>query len=86
MLGKFFSMLQERGVTDIQSINDCMAILRNGSRIIRNLPYASRGYVFKDASLRAYFISQWWYMPDASWNGSTDDFLPNEWKLINDYK
>lgn len=55
-------------------------------RIIRNLPYASRGYVFKDASLRAYFNSQWWYMPDASWNGSTDDFLPNEWKLINDYK
>ena len=55
-------------------------------RIIRNLPYASRGYVFKDASLRSYFNSQWWYMPDASWNGSTDDFLPNEWKLINDYK
>ena len=34
----------------------------------------------------AYFNSQWWYMPDASWNGSTDDFGPHEWKLINDYK
>ena len=30
---RFAAMLQERGVTDIQSINDCMAILRNGSRI-----------------------------------------------------
>lgn len=55
-------------------------------RIIRNLPYASRGYIFKDAELRSYFNKQWWYMPDPSWNGSTDDFRPNEWKLIKEYK
>lgn len=48
------------------------------SRILRNLPYASRGYVFKDAKLAAYFKSLWWYMPDPSWQQSTVDFTTQE--------
>ena len=48
------------------------------SRILRNLPYASRGYVFKDAKLAAYFKSLWWYMPDPSWQQSTADFTTQE--------
>ena len=48
------------------------------SRILRNLPYASRGYVFKDAKLAAYFKSLWWYMPDPSWQQSTSDFTSQE--------
>ena len=55
-------------------------------RIIRNLPYASRGYVFKDQKLAAYFKSLWWYMPDPSWVQSTDDFTKQEWDLINKAK
>jgi len=52
-------------------------------RILRNLPYAHRGYVFKDKKLQKYFNQFWWYMPDPSWQKSTDDFTPREWKLIN---
>lgn len=52
-------------------------------RILKNLPYASRGYVFKDKKLQKYFSRFWWYMPDPSWQPSTDDFTPREWKLIN---
>lgn len=52
------------------------------SRILRNLPYASRGYVFKDAKLAAYFKSLWWYMPDPSWQQSTADFTEQEKKWI----
>lgn len=48
------------------------------SRILRNLPYASRGYVFKDQKLAAYFKSLWWYMPDPSWQQSTADFTEEE--------
>ena len=52
-------------------------------RILKNLPYASRGYVFNDKKLQKYFSRFWWYMPDPSWQPSTDDFTPREWKLIN---
>lgn len=53
-------------------------------RILRNLPYANRGYVFKDKKLQRYFSSLWWYMPDTQWQPSTSDFTTREWKLINE--
>lgn len=51
-------------------------------RIIRNLPYANRGYVFKDKKLRTYFNRFWWYMPDKSWKPSTRDFTKEEQEMI----
>ena len=55
-------------------------------RINRNLPYAHRGYVFKDAKLKEMFESQWWYMPEPQWVPKQEDFHPYEWKLINENK
>ena len=55
-------------------------------RILRNLPYAHRGYVFKDKKLRKYFSQFWWYMPDANYQPSTADFTPREWKLIKEHQ
>ena len=52
-------------------------------RILKNLPYANRGYVFKDKKLQRYFSQFWWYIPDASWKADTHDFTPREWRLIN---
>lgn len=54
------------------------------ARILRNLPYASRGYVFKDKALQTYFNRLWWYMPDPSWKVSTEDFTPREWRMIRE--
>lgn len=51
-------------------------------RIIRNLPYANRGYVFKDESLRQYFSKIWWYMPDPLWTPSDSDFTDIEHRYI----
>lgn len=51
-------------------------------RIIRNLPYANRGYVFKDESLRQYFSKIWWYMPDPLWAPSDSDFTDTEHRYI----
>jgi len=48
-------------------------------RVIRNLPFAHRGYVFKDKRLRKYFESLWWYMPDPDYKDSTDDFTEVDW-------
>ena len=53
------------------------------ARIRRNLPYAHRGYVFKDATLRKVFESQWWYMPDPSWKPTDNSFSQHEHELIN---
>jgi hypothetical protein len=56
---------------------------RQRLRILKNLPYASRGYVFKDRKLQRYFSQFWWYMPDPSWQADTHDFTPREWRLID---
>ncbi len=54
-------------------------------RILRNLPYANRGYVFKDKQLQRFFDARWWYMPDPTWQMSTDDFKATDWLYINEY-
>jgi hypothetical protein len=51
-------------------------------RLIHNLPYANRGYVFKNAKLKAFFEKQWWYMPDPSYKPSTADFTKFEQGLL----
>lgn len=55
-------------------------------RLIRNLPYAHRGYTFKDAGLQKHFNSLWWYMPDPSYQPKSSDFNENEAELISRYK
>lgn len=41
-------------------------------RIVRNLPYAARGYQFKNPQLRKFFNSQWWYMPNPNYTPGAD--------------
>ncbi len=52
-------------------------------RIARNLPYASRGHVFKDAKMKEYFESLWWYMPDPSYKDNTLDFTETDKYYLN---
>ena len=71
--GKFFDMYRantQEGFNDFEK------------RIIRNLPYASRGYAFKDPKLAEYFNQFYWYMPDPTWQASTKDFSSLERLLI----
>ena len=70
--GHFFGYLQHgyEGFNDFEK------------RIIRNLPYASRGYVFKDQTLADYFSQFYWYMPDPEWKASAKDFSPREREFI----
>ncbi|MBQ2540813.1 MAG: YARHG domain-containing protein [Paludibacteraceae bacterium] len=51
--------------------------------IIRNLPYASRGRVFKTKGLQKFFESCWWYMPDPRYNSNTKDFTKTDWEYVN---
>ncbi len=36
-------------------------------KILRNLPYARRGYVFKNPELKSFYEKQRWYMPDVDY-------------------
>ena len=36
-------------------------------KILRNLPFAYRGYVFKDKMLQQFYDSTDWYMPDPNY-------------------
>lgn len=36
-------------------------------KVLENIPYAQRGYVFKNKDLKAYFEAQPWYMPDPEY-------------------
>ena len=51
-------------------------------RVMRNLPYANRGHVFKDKRLRQYFEDLWWYMPDPKYKDDTRDFTPVDWEYV----
>ncbi len=65
------------------SDNDTTAFDGNAiKRIRRNLPYAHRGYVFRDKRLNDYFNKLFWYMPNPEWKASTDGFTEAEWELI----
>ena len=52
-------------------------------RVMRNLPYANRGHIFKDPKLKKFFESCWWYMPDPKYKDETKDFTPYDWEYIN---
>lgn len=52
-------------------------------RICRNLPFAHRGHVFKDAKLKKFFEKQFWYMPDPSYKDDMSDFTEADRKVMN---
>lgn len=73
----------ESHYTDLTRFRSELLSSSKAKRILRNLPYAHRGHIFKDKKLKNYFESQWWYMPDPSYDDSTKDFTEYEWKYVN---
>ena len=54
--------------------------------ILRNLPFAVRGYVFKRKDLNEYFSKQWWYMPDPNYNADVKSLSKNERERLAKFK
>ena len=54
--------------------------------VMRNLPFAARGYVFKRQDLRNYFSKQWWYMPDPNYKADVKSLTKQERERIEAYK
>ena len=47
-------------------------------RILKNMPFAYRGYVFKDKGLQRYFESTQWYIPDPNYKSDMTTMSKNE--------
>ncbi len=60
----------------IEFTSKCMDSL--SLKIIRNLPYARRGYVFKDKSIQSYYEGIDWYIPDKRYIVYINDLNENE--------
>jgi len=41
-------------------------------KILRNLPYAIRGYVFNNSSIQNYYLSQYWYKPNPRYEAKPE--------------
>ncbi len=52
-------------------------------RILRNMPYAHRGYVFKTKEMKKIFEKLWWYIPDSTYVPDMSDFTERELEFIN---
>lgn len=55
-------------------------------RIIRNLPFARRGYIFKDKTLQDTFKTENWYQPNPSYVPEVEALTEEEKQLIKTFK
>ena len=55
-------------------------------RILKNLPFAYRGYIFKNKELQDYFESTQWYLPNPEYNGGMEALSTEEKKWVEFWK
>ncbi len=55
-------------------------------KILRNLPFARRGYVFNDPELKEYYESLYWYMPDPQYSPAISKLHKSEQQWIEQWK
>ena len=51
----------------VENFSDEFVLTKEERRIMKNLPFAYRGHVFKDEGLRKFFESAAWYVPDPNY-------------------
>lgn len=55
-------------------------------KAFKNLPFARRGYVFKNKDLQAYYEKTPWYIPNPNYVPDVEELYPSEKKWIEKYK
>ena len=51
-------------------------------RILKNMPFAYRGYIFKNKALQDYFESTNWYIPNPEYKGEMEALSEVEQKWV----
>lgn len=84
-LGRFYDEFFEGPYSYLNDLFDDQNIMNISDRekIIRNLPFARRGYVFKNKFLRNYYTRYTeWYEPNPSYRGDITSFTTKERNLL----
>ncbi|MCR4964666.1 MAG: YARHG domain-containing protein [Bacteroidales bacterium] len=68
------------------STDDYSGLSAEQRRILKNLPFAYRGYIFKSKELQNYFESTPWYIPNPDYNGNMEVFTNEERKWVEFWK
>ena len=55
-------------------------------RILKNLPFAYRGYIFKNKDLQDYFESTEWYLPNSNYDDNMEALSTEEKKWVEFWK
>lgn len=55
-------------------------------KIMRNLPFARRGYIFKNEAIQSFYTKQSWYIPNPSYNSDTQTLHPLELEWLAKFK
>lgn len=55
-------------------------------KVMKNLPFARRGYVFKDVELKQFYEKIDWYIPNPNYVPDVQDLTPVEKEWINKWK
>jgi len=65
-------------VDEMSFADDKAKLTDEQKRILKNIPFAYRGHVFKDEGLRKYFESSAWYIPDPNYQDDMTDMSKDE--------
>jgi hypothetical protein len=55
-------------------------------KILKNLPFARRGYVFQNAELKSFFEKQEWYIPNPNYEPNVELLTETEKQWMNKWK
>lgn len=58
----------------------------NYKKIMSNLPFARRGYIFKNEAIQNFYTNQSWYIPNPSYNSDTQTLHPLELEWLAKFK
>jgi hypothetical protein len=66
------------GLEELKYRVDESTLTAEQRRILRNVPFAYRGHVFKDEGLRQFFESTYWYVPNPEYKDDMNTMTPEE--------
>ncbi len=69
-----------------KSAEDTMQYTRFQRRILKNLPFAYRGYIFRRKKLQDYFESTEWYLPNPKYKADMETLSLEEKKWVEFWK
>lgn len=58
----------------------------NALKVLQNLPYARRGYIFSNSVLKNYYENVSWYIPNKDYVPKPDELQQNEINWLADLK